>query len=756
MSTALYRLGRFCFRRRRLVTSVWLAVIALAAVGAAALSGPSSAQFNLGGAESQRAFDLLEERFPELHAGGATARIVFAAPADQRVTDPANVALIEDVVGLIAADPQAGSVLSPFGDRPLEAGLISADRRMAMAEIAYSVDPTLLDPTAHKTIAAAAEMGRAAGLTVEVAGTATEETPAFGPELIGLAVAAIVLIWTFGSLAAAGMPLLTGLAGVGVALLVITALTGMVPMSDFAPLLAIMIGLAVGIDYALFIVSRYRDELRADPEGEEAAGRALGTAGTAVTFAALTVVVALAALAFNGISLLTEMGLAAAFTVLVALAVSLTLLPAALGFAKGAVFAWPATARRRGPSGAPKPPLGRRWGTLLARRPWPALAAAALALGGLALPALDLRLGFIDEGGFPEETTQRKAFDLIAEGFGPGASGHLLVVADATGSSDPADGIGRVVAALEEADAVRDVFPAELDAAGTSGLIVVIPSDGPASQATERLVAHIRSEVARVGAEHGVEVVATGSTALQLDVTALSAGAVPPYLLVLVGISLLALLLVFRSLVVPLVAAAGFLATIAATFGVLVGVYQWGWLSALGVEPAGAVIALLPLVIVGVAFGLAMDYQFFVATRIREAYVSDPDARRAVVAGLARAARVVAAAAAIMIAVFGAFGVLGSAIEIAQIGLALAIAITVDAFIVRLTLIPAAMALLGDRAWRLPTWLDRVLPDADVEGRRLTAGPRDADAGAADAQTDSLGGKSASLGVGQWPGDDPT
>lgn len=721
MANALCRLGRACYRARRLVGLIWVALVVIVAVGAATLSGPSSASFNIGGAESQRAFDLLDERFPELYAGGAAARLVFAAPEGERVIDPGNAAVIEEVIGVVAGGPQVGQVLDPFGDRPLETGLVSGDATMALAEITYTVDPTRLDPQVRASIDKALELGRAAGLTVEAAGTATEDTPEFGAELLGLLVAVVVLVLTFGSLVAAGLPLVTGVTGVGVALAAITALMGLIPMSDYTPLLAIMIGLAVGIDYALFILSRYRHELVSGRGGEEAAGRALGTAGTAVVFAAFTVVVALATLSFNNISLLTEMGVAAAFTVIVALAVSLTLLPALVGFAGRKVLGvrFPGLRTRDAEGDDGRPGVGRRWVQVIVRRPLVVLLTAVAGLVMLALPVYALNLGFIDEGSFPEDTTQRRAFDLISEGFGAGMSGHLLVVVDATDAADPRSAIEKVASALEATPGVLDAFPPQYDEDGSTGLVVVVPAEGPASEATVELVHLIRSEVADVGERQGAEVAATGSTALQIDVTALSTGALIPYLLVLVGLSLLALLLVFRSVVVPLIATGGFLLTIASTFGVMVGVYQWGWLAGIGLRPVGAFNSLLPLVIVGVAFGLAMDYQFFLATRIREAHVQTQSARDAIVVGFSHTARVVAAAAAIMTAVFGAFGLLNDSIEIAQIGLALAVAIAVDAFVVRLTMIPALLAMLGHRAWWLPPWLDRILPDVDVEGRRL-------------------------------------
>ncbi|BCB88146.1 MMPL family transporter [Phytohabitans suffuscus] len=723
MATVLYRLGRFAYRSRRLVALVWLAVAVLVGTAAAMLSGPASSSFSIPGTESQQALDLLEERFPELSAGGASARVVFAAPDGEKVTDPENVAVIREVLDRISAGPQVHSVLDPVAAGSLQAGLVSPDGRIALAEVTYAVDVVLLSGDARQTLVDAVESGRRAGLTVEAGGTATEQVPRIGAELTGVAVAVLVLVLTFGSLVAAGLPLLTGVTAVGVAVAAITALMGFVDLSEITPMLAVMIGLAVGIDYALFILSRYRHELTAGHPGEEAAGRAIGTAGTAVVFAGLTVVIALVGLAVNGISMLTQMGLAAAFAVVVAMLVALTLLPALLGFLGARINA----ARIPGPRARESSSLSRRWVGLVTRRPVITLVTVAVALGALAVPALQVRLGFVDEGSWDTGTTQRRAYDLIAEGFGPGYSGHLLVVADATASPDPATAIDQVGAALGGTAGIQAVLPARLDGAASTALFVVIPAEGPGSAATERLVHDIRGAVAGTAAGAGAGVAVTGSTALQIDVTERSRAAVLPYLLVLVGLSLTLLLLVFRSLLVPLKATLGFLLTVGAAFGALVCAFQWGWLeSTLGIHPTGAINSLLPLVIVGIAFGLAMDYEFFLVTRIREAYTAGAGARAAVVTGFTHAARVVAAAATIMIAVFGAFGLFNDAIEVAQIGMALAVAVAVDAFLVRMTVVPAVLALVGDRAWWLPRWLDRLLPDVDVEGHTLAARLRDA------------------------------
>jgi RND superfamily putative drug exporter len=716
MATVLYRIGRYAYRSPRVVGLIWLGILLLVTVGAATLGGPASSSLSIPGTESQEAFDLLEERFPAASADGATARVVFAAPEGSKATDPAYAEVIDGVLSQIAAGPQVARI-----GNPLETGLVSADGRIALAPVIYSVDVTLLEQEARDVLSAALETGRAAGLTVESGGTATEDVPEIGAELIGVAIAVLVLILTFGSLVAAGMPLVTGISGVVVALLAITAAMGVVDVSSVTPLLAVMLGLAVGIDYSLFILSRYRHELLAGSAGDEAAGRAIGTAGTAVVFAGLTVVIALVALAVNGISMLTEMGLAAAFTVLVAMAVALTLLPALLGLLGGRILGLrvPGLRTRDAEADDARSAFARRWVDLVMRRPVAALVIAVLLAGSLAIPVRDFRLGFADEGSWAEDTTQRKAYDLISEGFGPGFNGQLLVVVDAADATDPAGAVDHVAAALAENDRVQTVFPPQEDANGSTAVFTVVPAEGPSAVGTEQLVEDIRTSVAEVGASAGAEVVVTGSTALQIDVTDRSRDAVVPYLLILVGLSLLLLLVVFRSLLVPVKATLGFLLTVAASFGMLVGVFQWGWLEVLGIDPTGQTMALLPLVIVGIAFGLAMDYEFFLVTRMREAWVQTGDPQAAIATGFTHSARVVTAAASIMIAVFGAFGLLNDAVEIAQLGLALAVAIAVDAFVVRMTIVPAVLSLVGKHAWWLPRWLDRLLPDVDVEGTGL-------------------------------------
>lgn len=708
MATYLYRLGRFAFRRRRFVVLIWLGLLAAGIVGAVTLSGPTANGFSIPGTESQRAADLLNERFPQAGADDATARIVFQAPAGQKLTDSPQV---RQTLDRIAAAPQVARVLDPFS-----AKAISADGRTGYAQVTYDVGAADVTPEAKDAVDAAIEPARAAGLTVEYGGDALQ--PQDGQQLtevIGLGVAAVVLLITFGSLIAAGLPLLSAIIGVGIGATAISALSGFVDIGSGTPILALMIGLAVSIDYALFIMSRYRHELRSGLEPEEAAGRAVGTAGSAVVFAGLTVVIALTGLFVVDIPFLTQMGLAAAFTVVIAVGIALTLLPALLGFAGHRVGAPGRRLFKRGPA-EERPTLGRRWAGFVTRRPLAVLLVTVIGLGVLAIPTTDLKLGLPDDSTAAPDSTQRKAYDLLSEGFGPGFNGPLMVVVDAGGAPNPQAAATSTAAAIRGLADVTMVSPPRFNPAGNTALLTVIPASGPSTTQTHELVQGIRA----LPDLEGTDVAVTGATAISIDISDKLGGALAPYLALIVGLAYLLLMLVFRSVLVPLKATLGFLLTVAATFGAVVAVFQWGWFAGLfGVTgQTGPVISMLPIFLIGVVFGLAMDYQIFLVTRMREEHVHGAAARDAVVDGFAHGARVVTAAAVIMTAVFSGFILSGQAL-IREMGFGLALAVAIDAFVVRMTVVPAVMALLGRRAWYLPRWLDRLLPTVDVEGDSL-------------------------------------
>ncbi|MGC9378448.1 MMPL family transporter [Streptomyces sp. MH13] len=722
MATFLYKLGRLSFRRRHFVALIWVALLTLAGVGAASAPTAGTTSFSIPGTEAQKAFDLLEERFPGTSADGATARVVFKAPSGEKMTDAGNKATVEKTVSELGNGSEVASVADPY-----TGNAVSEDGTIAYASVKYDVSGMELEDTTKDALEDAAQQARDAGLTVEIGGDALQAVPHTGTtEIIGIAVAAVVLVITFGSLVAAGLPLLTALIGVGIGVASITALASALELGSTTSILAMMIGLAVGIDYALFIVSRYRAELAEGREREEAAGRAVGTAGSAVVFAGLTVVIALVGLAVVNIPMLTKMGVAAAGTVAIAVVIALTMVPALLGYAGRRVKPAGAKKAKKGGQTEAKPAkdnLGTRWARFVVRRPLAVLLLGVVGLGAAAVPAASLELGLPDDGSQPTSTTQRRAYDLLSEGFGPGFNGPLMVVVDAKGSDAPQQVFTDVSDEIEGLDDVMAVTPPAPNKGGDTATITVVPDSKPSSVQTEDLVHAIRDAGAGIKADTGAETLVTGSTAMNIDVSEKLNDALLPYLVLVVGLAFLLLIVVFRSILVPLKAALGFLLSVLAALGAVVAVFQWGWLSGLmGVEETGPVMSMMPIFMVGVVFGLAMDYEVFLVTRMREAYVHGETPHEAVVTGFKHGARVVTAAAVIMMAVFAGF--IGSSESMVKmIGFGLAIAVFFDAFVVRMAIVPAVLALLGKKAWWLPKWLDRALPNVDVEGEGLrTAG----------------------------------
>ncbi|MFJ1884137.1 MULTISPECIES: MMPL family transporter [unclassified Streptomyces] len=717
MATFLYKLGRLAFRRRRYVALIWVALLALAGFGAASASTATSSSFSIPGTEAQRAFDLLEQRFPGGSADGATARVVFKAPDNEKMSDPANKAEVDKVIGeLKSGSDQIASVSDPY-----TAGAVSKDGSTAYVSVSYKVNSMELTDGTRDALEDAGHAAQKSGMTVEIGGDALMVIPETGvTEIIGVAIAAIVLVITFGSLIAAGLPLLTALIGVGIGVSTITALANVLDLGSTTSTLAMMIGLAVGIDYALFIVSRYRAELADGREREDAAGRAVGTAGSAVVFAGLTVVIALVGLAVVNIPMLSKMGFAAAGTVAIAVLIALTLVPALLGFAGKRVLG----RKARKAAGAPdktedKPNMGTRWARFVLRKPVWVLLVGVIGLGTVAVPVASLEMGLPDEGSQPTSTTQRRAYDLLSDGFGPGFNGPLMVVVDTADSSDGKTAAKQVTDEISGIKGVVAVTPAQFNKAGDTAMITVVPKDRPSSVDTENVVHAIRDAGKDIKSDTGAEVLVTGSTAMNIDFSQKMNDALLPYLALVVGLAFLLLMVVFRSVLVPLKAALGFLLSVVAALGAVVAVFQWGWLGSLfGVEQPGPIMSMMPIFMVGVVFGLAMDYEVFLVTRMREAYVHGEKPGQAIVTGFRHGARVVTAAAVIMMAVFAGF--IGSSEQMVKmIGFSLAIAVFFDAFVVRMAIVPAVLALLGHRAWSLPRWLDRILPNVDVEGEGL-------------------------------------
>ncbi|MDQ0913294.1 RND superfamily putative drug exporter [Streptomyces canus] len=728
MATFLYRIGRWAFRRRRLVGGLWLGALLLAVAAAAMAPGGEEEDLSMPGTESQKAFDLLDERFPQSNSQGAEARLVFRAPDGQRVTATENKAAVEDALGSLDGGGQVASTTDPY-----TTGAVSEDGTIAYSTITYTADAVDLTGSTKSALEDAASQARDAGLTVEIGGSAldAEEEPGGTTELIGVAVAAVVLVLALGSLVAAGLSLLTAFTGVAIAFGLVSALAVPLGLTSTVAILALMLGLAVGIDYALFITSRFRDERAQGSEPEEAAGRAVGTAGSAVVFAGATVVIALAGLGVVGIPELTKMGMGGAGAVALAVLVALTLVPALFGFFGRRVLSRrirkatrPGSERPHPmPAAAGRPGLGTRWARFVLRRPVAVLMIAGIGLGAVALPALSLELGLPGDESKSVQTTQRRGYDLLSEGFGPGFNGPLTVVVDmlaSSGSADTRATTDLVVKTVEGVDGVASVGDPVLSRTKDTAVLTAVPRTAPNSGETKDLVHAIRGAVSGVEADTGAAVLVTGTTAMNIDISEAMSDALVPYLTVVIGLAVLLLIVVFRSVLVPVKAALGFLLSVGAAFGVLVAVFQWGWAAdLLGIEQTGPVMSLMPILIIGIVFGLAMDYEVFLLTRMREAYVHGASPGEAIVSGFRHSGRVVAAAAIIMISVFAGFVGMSSP-TIQTMGVGLAAAVAFDAFVVRMAIAPAVLALLGHRAWWLPRILNRVLPNVDIEGEALS------------------------------------
>ncbi|MEV1143596.1 MMPL family transporter [Micromonospora sp. NPDC049799] len=724
MATLLYRLGRGSLRRRRLVAVIWLVVLVGLGLAAATLRGPTASNFTMPGTESQRAQDLLAEQFPA--ASGATGTIAVKAPEAGQLGAPAGQAVVRELTQEAATLPGVVGAVDPF-----QVGAVSPDGRYALVQVQFAAgadEVTDEQRAAYEKVGARAE---AQGWQVAPGGEVLNTEPEVGStEALGVAVALVVLVVTFGSLVAAGMTMLNALIGVGVGMAGLFALSGVVELTSTAPILALMLGLAVGIDYSLFITSRYRQNLLDGLPADEAVGRAVGTAGSAVVFAGATVVIALAGLAVVDIPFLTVMGLAAAGTVTVAVLVAVTLLPALLGFI--GARALPRKLRRTvtdraatvdAPVAGAAPAedrsgFGFRWARAVTRFRLPVILVGLLGLGLLALPTPDMRLALPDAGTAPVGSPARESNDLISEGFGPGFTGRLAVVVAGDTPQATASAVPQVTALVQRTENVLAVAPPQLSPDGKTALLGVVPKTGPTDEATETLVNDVREAV---GGIQGADVLLTGVTAIGIDVSEKLSDALPVYLLLVVGLSVLLLMLVFRSLLVPVKAALGFLLTVAATFGITVAVFQQGNLADLvGLDTPGPLISFLPILLIGILFGLAMDYEVFLVSRMREDFVHGDTAQQATINGMGHGARVVTAAALIMISVFGGFVFLDDPV-IKSMGFALAVGVAIDAFVVRMTIVPAVMSLLGKRAWWLPRWLDRALPNVDIEGESLRA-----------------------------------
>jgi len=724
MSSFLYRLARSAYGHRRLVLGLWLLAAIAAIVIAQASGGQTNDTFSIPGTESQNAAAVLTSKLPAFSGGSttivfATANAAGTGTGTAKVTDAADKTAIDSAMASLKSIPQVSVVTTPFASK-----LISPSGTIALGTVQWSVPATSVTDASLNAVTAAMKPAQAAGLRVEYNGSVypgwrfkVSETP----ELIGVIIAFFILMITFGAFAAAGMPILGAILGVVITLMGVTAVAAVVTIASASTTVALMLGLSCGIDYGVFILSRHRTNLLNGMTPEESVPLAVGTAGSAVVFAGLTVIIALCGLSVVGIPFLTVMGLAAATAVAVALLIALTLVPALLGFAgmKVATFTRlpllgaraERTARRS--AADPDSPAGARWARFVVRRRWPVLIGGIVLLGVLALPALSLQLGLPGASSDPTSSTDRQAYDLTTEGFGAGFNGALLIVGqDVRGPADTS----QMAAALTKLPDVATVTPVTT----TNGvaLIKVIPKSGPNDPATATLVNTIRGDRAAIEGDTGAHILVGGTTASDIDVSAKLSGALPIFLIVVVGLAFILLTFAFRTILVPIKSILGFLLSMAAALGAQVAMFQWGWGQHIfGITPTET-ISFLPIIMLAIIFGLSSDYEVFVVSRIKEEFTKNGDARRSVERGTGKSARVVTAAALIMFSIFVAF-MFTSNPTIKAIGFSFAAGVFLDAFVVRLTLVPAVMAIIRSKLWYHPQWFARYVPDPDIEGKRL-------------------------------------
>ncbi|MBB5831468.1 MMPL family transporter [Brachybacterium aquaticum] len=727
MSSSLYRLGLLMASLRWKVVGAWVALLVIIGGLAVGLGGTFSTEIEIPGTEGQEGIDVLANRFPEM--GGTSGTLVLLAEDGTTVDDhQAEIdALMEDIAGVdgVAVAP------SPFDE--LSPGTRTEDDTAIIAQFQMDGQTGTFPETSVEEIRQLVADAETPTLDTNLGGQVLQsaEIPFGAGEIIGVVVALIILAIVFRSLVPAFIPIITAIMGVGVSMLALVALSAGVSIPSVTTALGAMLGLAVGIDYALFILSRHRDQLARGEDVAESIGRALATSGSAVIFAGMTVVIALVGLFITGIPFLTVMGVAAAATVALSVVVALTMLPAIMGIMGERL-------RPRGirrlmaqnggvlPAEDPDAPshgrVGRAWVRLVTRVPALTILVVILGVGTLAIPIKDLQLALPDQGTEPPGSSERVTYDLIAERFGPGYNGPLLVTADIINTTDPLGVVDELESDILALDNVREIQIATPNRGADLAVVVVIPEGGPTDQSTKDLVAELRGSAEAWEEDLSIsDVTVTGATAVGIDVTDKLGAALLPFAIFVVGLSLLLLTMVFRSIWVPLKASVGYLFSVAAAFGVTSMVFEYGWFNGpLFVEINGPVVSFMPIMVMGVLFGLAMDYEVFLVSRMREEFVHTGDAKGAIEKGFVANAPVVTAAALIMVSVFAGF-VTSGWFMLQPIAVALAVGVLVDAFVVRMTFVPAVLALLGKNAWWMPRWLGKILPPVDVEGEGLGA-----------------------------------
>ncbi|MGH9048999.1 MAG: MMPL family transporter [Acidimicrobiia bacterium] len=715
MARFLDRLARGAARHHWIVMGIWLAIAVGLVFAAQASGGKTIDNFTIPGTQSQEAADLLESQFPS--QSGDTASVVFQAQTG-KVTDAANAAAIDTVQTALAKLPHVTGVNGP-ATPTVGAAFVSQDGTIGYASVQYDEAAPDLGTEAFEDLEEASQPAVTAGLRVEYGGPVVDygnQVESLDSDKVGLVVAVIILLLAFGSVVAMSLPIGVAVFGLGFGLSIITLLAAVTDIGSVAPTLATMIGLGVGIDYSLFIVTRHRQNLAQGMDVNESIGLANGTAGQAVLFAGGTVVIAICGLAVAGIPYVTKLGFTSAIVVAVMIAAALTLLPALLGLAGRHIDSLhiPRLRRRRRPERADDGGGWRRWAHFMSRHRWAAVIVSLAILLVLAVPLFGMRLGQTDDGTDPKSTTQRQAYDLIAEGFGPGANGPLVLAMALPKAGDTASA-GTVQQAVSQIPDVR-VTPPQFNPDEDAAVIIVVPASAPDSESTADLVSELRDDVLPAAVKGtGAKVYVGGVTAAFIDLGDRIKDRLPLFIGAVVGLSFVLLMMVFRSVLVPLKAAVMNLLSIGAAYGVIVAVFQWGWLrSVVGLDDTVPIVAFVPMMMFAILFGLSMDYEVFLLSRIREDYQESGDNLESVVNGIASTARVITSAALIMISVFLAF-VPNPNPTVKMFGLGLAVAVFVDATIVRLVLVPATMELLGDANWWLPKWLDRILPKIEIE-----------------------------------------
>ncbi len=708
-------LARWCFRHKFVVLLLW--VVALVGLGVAdrTVGNAYSNSFTLPGTESTRALDLLASAFPA--QAGDSDTIVWKV-SDGTVHDPAVQSRISDMLAKVAQSPEVGKVASPYDAQG--AGQISKDQRTAYATITFDKQANLLAKPDIQKVIDLAQGARTDGLQVELGGNAIQqvnEVSTSASEAVGIIAAAIVLLLAFGSLLAMALPLITAVLSLVAATMTIGLLSNTFGVAEIAPTIAALIGLGVGIDYALFIVTRHRNGLKAGLSPEESAVRALNTSGRAVIFAGATVCVAMLGLLVLNLGFLNGIGISAAIMVVISVIAASTLLPAMLGILGMRVLS--RRERRRlaadGAHDVHNTGFWARWAGFVERRPKILAPVALIIMIALVIPVFSLHLGSSDQGNDPANTTTRKAYDLLAEGFGPGSNGPLQLVAELNAAGDQ-QALTTLADTVRHTPGVASVVAVPTQPGAKVAIVQVVPTTSPEDIKTSELITHLRKDLIPA-AEQGntLQVYVGGQTAIFDDFASVISGKLPLFIGVIIGLGFILLLVAFRSVVVPLTAAVMNLLAAGASFGVVVAFFQWGWGSeALGLGKAGPIEAFLPVMMLAILFGLSMDYQVFLVSRMHEEWVHTRNNRRAITLGQASTGRVITAAATIMICVFMAF-VFGGQRVIAEFGIGLASAVFIDAFVLRTVLVPALMHLFGRGNWWLPRWIDSWLPHLSVE-----------------------------------------